>query len=186
ARTSPSTWSKSKTELGPKLPLFQVRYDHRQNPRNQAKRKVIVIESPDWINVVAVTPDKKIVVVRQFRFGTEKISTEIPGGLVDPGEDPKTAAMRELREETGYTSTKWHYMGTVEANPAFLPNVCHQWYAEDAIQTEELDLDEGEDIIVDTLTLDELGAEIRAGTFRHSLALLALAHVFDLRELRIR
>ena len=121
-------------------------------------------------------------VVRQFRFGSGKISTEIPGGLVDPGEDHHTAAIRELREETGFTSEHWRYLGAVEPNPAFLSNVCHQWCAEDAHQTEVATQEAGEDIFVDTLSLVELGQEIQAGKFRHSLALLALAHVFDLRS----
>ena len=116
--TSPPLWQKHKSELGPTLPFFQVRYDWMENPRNQQVLKRIILETGDWVNIVAVTPEKKVVVVRQFRFGTEKISTEIPGGLIDPGEEAKTAAMRELQEETGYTSSKWTYLGPVEANPA--------------------------------------------------------------------
>ncbi|MEM7030528.1 MAG: NUDIX hydrolase [Chloroflexota bacterium] len=181
-KKGPPAWRKHKAEYGPTLPFFQVRYDWMENPRNQQVLKRIILETGDWVNIVAVTPEQKVVVVRQFRFGTAKVSTEIPGGLIDPGEDSKTAAMRELKEETGYTSDKWTYLGSVEANPAFLNNVCHQWLAEDVKQTSDIDLGDGEDITIDTLTLAEIKAEMKVGTFRHSLALLALAHVFDIRS----
>lgn len=162
---------------------MQVRYDQLQNPRNGATRKALILESGDWVNIVAVTSEERIVVVRQYRFGRGALSTEIPGGLVDPGEDHAVAAARELYEETGYTSEDWHYLGAVDPNPAFLTNRCHQWLARQAVPGVLPAPEEGEDIVVATLTLAELGAEIQAGTFRHSLALLALAHVYDLRQL---
>ena len=173
-KKGPMPWKKLRSEVGPTLPLLKVRYEWMENPRNQRETRALVLDSPDWVNIVAITPEKKVVVVRQYRFGTDKISTEIPGGLIDPGEDDKTAAMRELQEETGFTSEKWRYLGYVEPNPAFLSNRCHQWLAEDAVQNQEPSFDDGEDIVIDTLTLDELGEEIQAGTFRHSLAMMAL------------
>lgn len=181
---TPRPWDNLGTEPGPTLPLgMQVRYDQLRNPRNGVERKALVIETGDWVNIVAVTPTERIVVVRQFRFGTGAISSEIPGGLVDPGEEHGVAAARELQEETGYTTDDWHYLGAVAPNPAFLTNRCHQWLARDVQQTMPPSYEEGEDIVIAALTPQELGAEIRAGHFHHSLALLALAHVYDLRQL---
>jgi 8-oxo-dGTP pyrophosphatase MutT (NUDIX family) len=153
-----------------------------QNPRNGQTMQRVVLESVDWVNVVAITADQKVVVVRQFRFGTSAITTEVPGGMVDAGENPLAAAMRELREETGYASDNWHYLGAVEPNPAFMDNLCHHYLAYPAEKTQDLDLGDGEDIVVALVTLAELRMDVRQGALRHALALSALSRVFDLWE----
>ena len=179
-RKTPQPWTPIKSAHGPDLKLFKVRHDWMKNPRNNQTMQRVVLESVDWVNVVALTADQKVVVVRQFRFGTGTITTEVPGGMVDADEDPLSAATRELREETGYTSERWEYLGSVEPNPAFMNNLCHHYLAYPAQRTQALDLGEGEDIAVTRLTLEEIQAEIEQGTLRHALALSALSRVFDL------
>ncbi len=174
-------WQLVRSEQGPSLILFQARFDWVENPRTARSLKAIVLEAADWVNVVAVTHERKIVVVQQYRFGTGKTTTEIPAGIVEAGETSQQAAIRELKEETGYTSTDWKYLGWVEPNPAFLNNRCHQWLAQDAVQTQAAEQDANEDIAVSEFSIAQVRQAIAEGRMRHSLALVALSQVFDLR-----
>ena len=170
-------WRKVKSEAGPELLLFNARYDFMENPRNHKIMKRIVLETRDWVNVVAITPEKKIVLVKQYRFGAGKITVEIPAGLIDQNESSRDSAIRELREETGYTTNNWQYLGYVEPNPAFLNNRCHHWLAMDVVKTTDTDLDDGEDIAVELYTYDELTDAIHIGEVNHVLALSALSRI---------
>ncbi len=174
-------WTLVGSEPGPDLIILHARFDQYVNPRNEKSFRRVVLQAPDWVNIVAVTPENKILVVRQFRFGAGKPTTEIPAGMVDEGETPEHAARRELKEETGYTTTRWKYLGWVEPNPAFLNNHLHIWLAQEVVKTHAPKLDEGEDITVREFTLDEIRREIQSGEMRNALGLLALAYVFDLR-----
>ena len=177
-------WEVLRSEEGPNLILFQARYDWVRNPRNTKSMKAVVLQSADWVNVVAITPEKKVVIIQQYRFGIGKMTMEIPAGIIDTDEMPEQAAIRELKEETGYTSSNWKYLGWVETNPAFLNNLCHSWLALDAVQTSPTELDEGEEISVTELSLDEVRFQVQEGRMRNSLSVLALSRVFDLRNIK--
>ena len=174
-------WQRRRSEPGPDLVIFQARFDWMHNPRNGAQMKAVVLESADWVNVVALTTEGKILVVSQYRFGIGNTTLEIPAGLVEANEKPLQAAQRELQEETGYTTQDWTYLGAVEANPAFLTNHCHLWLARDVQKTHLPQLDAGEDVSIGELTWDELQQAIAEGRMRNAFTLLALSQVFDLR-----
>ncbi|MGB8983984.1 MAG: NUDIX hydrolase [Anaerolineales bacterium] len=176
-------WEILRSEAGPDLILFRSRYDWVRNPRNAKSMKALILEAADWVNIVALTPEKKIIVVRQYRFGVGRTTLELPAGIMNAGETPEQAAIRELKEETGYTAANWKYLGWVETNPAFLNNLCHQWLARDVIKTSAPELDEGEEISVAELSLEEVHFEIEQGNMRNSLTVLSLSRVFDLRSL---
>ena len=173
-------WQRTRSADVMDLKIFKVRYDWLENPRNGRQSRATILETPDWVDMVPITPDGKIVMVDQYRFGVAAVTTEIPAGIIEAGETPLAAAQRELLEETGYTSSEWVDLGWVEPNSAFQDNRCHQLLARDVRLTHSPELDDGEMIAVRVLSLDEVQQEIAAGRVRNSLALLALSKVFDI------
>lgn len=165
------------SEPGPQIASFQIRYDWVKNPQNDKVGKRLVLQSADWVNIVALTVNQELVVVRQYRAGVGKITTETPGGIVDPGEEPLQAAKRELLEETGFASEAWQSLGSVDTNPAFLNNRCHHWLAIDARSVCAPKPDEDEDVASACISMEALSHEIRAGSFSHAIAFSALARV---------
>jgi 8-oxo-dGTP pyrophosphatase MutT (NUDIX family) len=130
---------------------------------------VIVIDAPDWVNIIATTKDGNIVLIEQYRHGTQSVTLEIPGGAVDPGETPLNAAIRELLEETGYEAEEWILIGSVKPNPAFLSNTCFTFLARNAINTKAQNLDEGEEIDCKEVPLNEIPQLLQEGTIDHAL-----------------
>jgi 8-oxo-dGTP pyrophosphatase MutT (NUDIX family) len=151
--------------------LHSVRYRH---PVRRTERDFIVAQPPDWVNVVALTPDHRLVLVRQFRFGVDGFTLEIPGGVMDGGEAPLAAGARELREETGFTGANACLLGQVRPNPAILGNHCHVVLIEQAVAAAPTAWDHDEEIEVLTLPVDEVLARARSGGITHSLVLNAL------------
>ena len=173
-------WRRLGSKAGPELPLFEVRFDDMEHPESGDVLSRLVLESVDWVNLVALTESGESVMVRQYRFGVGYPTLETPGGMVDPGEDSLTAARRELAEETGFTGGEWTYLGAVEPNPAFHDHLCHHWLAEGVRQTRAPENSGGEHIRVELLTEDALRTAVQDGTIKHALALSVLSRVFDL------
>lgn len=178
---TPRDWPRRGHRRDASLLLFRPRWDELENPRTGRVMERLVLETPEWVNVVARTAAGRFVVVRQFRFGVGRVTTEIPGGLVDPGEAPRAAAERELLEETGYRAQRWTPLGWVEPNPAIHDNRCHQFLAEGCERVTGQVLDPGEDIQVTELEEPELLAAVARGEVAHSLVLSAISRVVDLR-----
>lgn len=134
-----------------------------------------ILEAPDWINVIALTSDNNIVLVEQYRYGTEVPTLELPGGVCDPGETSLESSKRELLEETGYSSETWISLGKVSSNPAMQTNFTHTFLAKDAVKTAEQQLDGNERINVHVLPIEEFLDLVGSGDIDHSLVVAAVA-----------
>jgi 8-oxo-dGTP pyrophosphatase MutT (NUDIX family) len=137
------------------------------------RRVAILLDAPAWINVVPLLPDGRVVLVRQWRYGVAAETLEIPGGMVEPGEEPAAAAERELLEETGYRATRWTRLGELEPNPAFQTNRITTFLAEGLERVGEPEGDGDEEITLDTAPLAEIPALIAGGQIRHTLVVAA-------------
>ena len=144
-----------------------------ESPRTGNHHSFFLLDGSDWINVIAVTTDQMLVVVKQYRFGTSKFELEIPGGIMEKGESPIEAGVRELKEETGYTGINPEYLGCVDPNPAFQTNKCHTILIQNCEKVDTQNLDPGEDIEVKTISEQNIQKHIDRGTIRHSLVLSA-------------
>ena len=142
------------------------------------KRNFTFIDCPDWVNVIPVinTPSgRQFVLVRQWRHGSQEISVEFPGGILESGEDPEIGARRELEEETAYRAGRLVKLGAVRPNPAIMTNMVHFYLAEDLIPLAGQNLDEDEFLDVEIIGEKELLENMGKPPYVHSLSAAALA-----------
>jgi 8-oxo-dGTP pyrophosphatase MutT (NUDIX family) len=160
--------------------IFRLRSDTKVSPRTGEAHEFVVLECVDWVNVIAITPDQQLVMLEQFRHGTNTVELEVPGGVMDPHDrSPVETAVRELREETGYEGENARPLGQVLANPAILTNTCHTVIVENCAPHHATDWDSGEDLVTRLVPIDSVAELVASGKIRHSLVVVALYH-FDL------
>lgn len=154
--------------------IFRVERHAMRDPAGQPRRDVTTIACPDWVNVLAITPAHELVLVWQYRFGSERVALEIPGGVIDRGESAAHAASRELREETGYGGAPPELVAVVEPNPAIQGNRCHTFLVRAAELRHTPDFDDLEDLETCLVPLAQVSRLIDEGIVTHALAVVAL------------
>ena len=160
--------------------IFQIRSDTCINPRTGKEHDFYILDSVNWVNIIAVTPDQRLVMIHQYRHGSGTVDLEIPGGMMDKEEtDPVAAAVRELREETGYAGENARLIGRVHSNPAILSNTTFTVLIENCCMQHAVEFDAGEDLTTHLVPVAELPQLVADEKIGHSLVVVALYH-FDL------
>jgi 8-oxo-dGTP pyrophosphatase MutT (NUDIX family) len=160
--------------------IFKLRSDYKISPRTGREHDFFVLDSVNWVNVIAITPDQQLVMVEQYRHGSNTVELEVPGGMMDADEtDPAAAAVRELREETGYEGGPARVLGRVHANSAILTNFCYTILIENCELKHGLELDSGEDVVTRLVPVADIPKLVAEEKIQHSMVVVAL-YYFDL------
>jgi 8-oxo-dGTP pyrophosphatase MutT (NUDIX family) len=157
--------------------IFKLRSDRKVSPRTAREHDFFVLESVNWVNVIAVTPGQQLVMVEQYRHGSNTVELEIPGGIMDANDaSPEATGARELREETGYEGRNPRVIGRILPNPAIMNNVCFTVMIENCAHVHPVEFDQGEDLITRLVPMPEIPRLVASGKIQHSLVAVALYH----------
>jgi ADP-ribose pyrophosphatase len=167
-------WRETAREEVADCKIFTVERSIARSPVDGTPHTFHRIQSPDWAQILPITPDGRAVLIRQYRHGTQRVTLEIPAGLVEPGEDPRETALRECLEETGYRARAAELLAIVNPNPALFANRLYAYYAtnvepERAVQN--TGSEQTEPVLVSVSDLPEL---LRSGEMDHALVAATL------------
>lgn len=170
-------WELIESKIDKDYRVFRIKTELALSPRTNKVGKFHTIDTNDWVNVVPLTEDGRVVMIRQYRHGSKEVTLEIPGGLVDE-DDHREAAMRELLEETGYVGRDIELLGSVNPNSAIFNNFCHTYLVKDSKKVADLDLDPDEDIEVEHVLIGDVPSLIEQGKINHALVVAAFYFYF--------
>ena len=171
-------WKTLKSEYLIRRPWLTARRDAVQLPNGVINDEFYVLEYPDWVNIIAITPDGDFVFVRQYRYALDLDSIELCAGVIEPGETPEQGARRELLEETGYGGGTWQEIMTIGQNPSTCSNWTHCFLATGVEKLQDQNLDRTEDIDVLLLTRHQVLQMLQSGQLKQALMLAPLWQYF--------
>ena len=175
-------WQKVSSKQIANYRVFNIRSDLKVSPRTGREHDFYVIEAVNWVHVIALTRDGKLVMIEQYRHGSNTVELELAGGMIDPKDaSPLEAGLRELREETGYEGTRAEVIGQIYANPAMMNNICYTVLVHDCELKHTPELDQGEDVNTTLVDVDQIPSLVKQGRIGHSLVVVGLYH-FELRR----
>src|SRR5882762_5074683 len=168
-------WTKTRTTPLGDFRIFSIRADAKISPRTNQSHDFFIIDCVNWVNVIAVTPDEQLVMIEQFRHGSNTVELEIPGGTMDVTDGSAVAtAIRELREETGYEGENARVIGEIFPNPAIMSNTCYTVLVENCRLQHAVEMDSGEDLITRLVPASQAPDLVADGKIRHSLVVVGL------------
>lgn len=171
-------WKTFDSQFRGNYKVFDIYTKKREHPITKKTGEFTALAANDWVNIIPITAEKEVIFVEQYRHGIDEISLEIPAGVMEIGENPRDAAERECKEETGFVGKKAAiFLGKVRPNPAFLNNFCHLFLWLDCEQKFTQNLDENEDIRILKIPLAEIKNMILDGKINHSLAIDAFFYL---------
>jgi ADP-ribose pyrophosphatase len=169
-------WKRAASRISGDYRVFSVRTDTKISPRTGEPHDFYVLETVDWVNVIALTPDDHLILVEQYRHGSDTIELEIPGGMMDQDESAVLTGVRELREETGYSGENARVLGEILPNPAIMNNRCFTVLVENCRCVHPTQFDHSEELITRLVPVKEIPFLVASGKIRHSLVVVALFH----------
>lgn len=170
-------WTRKSTRQLADCRIFTLHETTSISPRTDQEHHFYYIETADWVNVVPVTSANELVCIRQFRHGTEEITLEIPGGMVDMGEEPDVAGAREVLEETGFRTNEMISLGVLAPNPALFRNKLHTFLAPNVERVQEIENSSTEQTEVQLLPLEQVSEFLVSGEIDHALVVASLWRV---------
>ncbi len=162
-------WARLRSEIVADCRVFRVRRDINLSPQTGREHDFFVLTATDWINIIPLTAANEVVMIEQYRYGSQDVTLEIPGGMVDAGESAQDAAAREMLEETGYAARKISPLGRVRPNPAIHDNWLHIFLAHDAQRERAPVHGATEHTVVRLVPLADVPRLVADGTITHAL-----------------
>jgi len=167
-------WKRKSTRRLADCRVFSVSESVSVCPRTSQEHRFYYLDTADWVNIVPITSQQEVVFVRQFRHGSEDITLEIPGGMVDAGEDPEVAAVRECLEESGYEAGRVESLGVLNPNPAIFPNRLHTYLARECSRVTEIANTSTEHTELVLVPIADLQRMLQSGEISHALVAATL------------